>query len=82
MFAFALVAGALFVLLYALRPQRPLALVRRVSVAAGAMLTYAWHSFPWQVIVRASPAADLAGNAVMTVAAAVLLVFAARRVAA
>ncbi|MET9242319.1 hypothetical protein [Nonomuraea sp. NPDC003709] len=54
----------------------------RLALAAGAMLTYAWHSFPWKVIVPASPAADLTSNAIMTVAAVVLLVFAARRVAA
>ncbi|MEV4009161.1 hypothetical protein AB0J35_01600 [Nonomuraea angiospora] len=118
-FAFALVAGAFFVLLYACDPTglSPwlaglsvpawlsvllyLALfagvgalvarwshrsgwsdAHRLALAAGAMLTYAWHSFPWKVIVPASPAADLAGNAVMTVGAVVLLVFAARRVAA
>ncbi|MFI7224936.1 hypothetical protein ACIBO5_17070 [Nonomuraea angiospora] len=118
-FAFALVAGAFFVLLYACDPAGlspwlaalavPAwlsvllylalfagvgALVRRwshrsgwsdahrLALAAGAMLTYAWHSFPWKVIVPASPAADLTSNAVMTVGAVVLLLSAARRVAA
>ncbi|MGW6499885.1 hypothetical protein [Nonomuraea angiospora] len=118
-FAFALVAGALFVLLYACDPTglSPwfaalsvpawlsvllyLALfagagalvarwshrsgwsdAHRLALAAGAMLTYTWHSFPWKVIVPASPAADLASNVIMTVGAVVLLLFAARRVAA
>ncbi|MFI7131811.1 hypothetical protein ACIBQ1_39475 [Nonomuraea sp. NPDC050153] len=118
-FAFALVAGAFFVLLYACDPTglSPwlaglsvpawlsvllyLALFagvgvlvgrwshrsgwsdsHRLALAAGAVLTYAWHSFPWKAIVPASPAADLVSNAIMTVGAVVLLVFAARRVAA
>ncbi|MEV4113557.1 hypothetical protein [Nonomuraea sp. NPDC049695] len=115
-FAFALVAGAIFVLLYAVDPTGlspwlaiPIpawvsvliylalfatvgVLVRRwshrsgwsdahrLALAAGAMLTYAWHSFPWKVIVPASQAADLTSNAIMTVGAVVLLVIAARRV--
>ncbi|MFI7632652.1 hypothetical protein [Nonomuraea sp. NPDC049400] len=117
-FAFALVADAVFVLLYAVDPTGlspwlaiPIpawasvfiylalfatvgVLVRRwshrsnwsdahrLALAAGATLTYAWHSFPWKVIstepVRL--AADLTSNAIMTVAAIVLLVIAARRV--
>ncbi|MEQ4722746.1 hypothetical protein [Nonomuraea sp. B19D2] len=116
--AFALVAGAVFVLLYAVDPTGlspwlaiPIpawvsvliylalfatvgALVRhwshrsnwsdahRLALAAGATLTYAWHSFPWKVISTepVSLAADLTSNAIMTAAAIVLLVIAARRV--
>ncbi|WP_433430811.1 hypothetical protein [Nonomuraea sp. CA-141351] len=117
-FAFALVAGAIFVLLYAVDPTGlspwlaiPIPawgsvliylalfatvglLVRRwshrsnwsdahrLALAAGAMLTYAWHSFPWKVIVPASQAADLTSNAIMTVGAVVLLLIASRRVSA
>ncbi|MET7329084.1 hypothetical protein [Nonomuraea sp. NPDC005650] len=120
-FAFALVAGAIFVLLYACDPTglSPWLAVlsvpawlsvllylvlfagvgalvtrwshrsgwsdaHRLALAAGAVLTYAWHSFPWKVIsiFPVSPAVDLTSNAIMTVGAVVLLVFAARRVAA
>ncbi|MEU7827620.1 MULTISPECIES: hypothetical protein [unclassified Nonomuraea] len=119
---FALIAGTVFVLLYAVDPTGlspwlaeaiPLpawlsmllylalfvtavtVLVRwsrragwsqahRLALAGGAMLTYAWHSFPWRVIpLPGNPPpglpVDLASNALFTVGAMVLLVVAARR---
>ncbi|WP_433508550.1 hypothetical protein ACQP2T_31610 [Nonomuraea sp. CA-143628] len=117
-FAFALAAGAIFVLLYAVDPTGlspwltiPLpawgsvliylalfvtvgALVvrwshrsgwsdaHRLALAAGAMLTYAWHSFPWEPVTTepVSQVVDLTSNAILTVGAIVLLVIAARRV--
>ncbi|MEV1245685.1 hypothetical protein ACIBO2_52780 [Nonomuraea sp. NPDC050022] len=114
-FAFALAAGAIFVLLYAVDPTGlspwpaiPLpawgsvliylalfgALVarwshrfgwsdaHRLALAAGAMLTYAWHSFPWEPVTTepVSQVVDLTSNAISTVGAIVLLVIAARRV--
>ncbi|NUW45442.1 hypothetical protein [Nonomuraea rhodomycinica] len=117
-FAFALAAGAVFVLLYAIDPTGlspwlaiPLPawgsvlgyltlfaaaglLVRRwshrsgwsdahrLALAAGAMLTYAWHSFPWKptMTVPISQTVDLTSNAIATAGAVVLLVIAARRV--
>ncbi|WP_192787458.1 hypothetical protein [Nonomuraea angiospora] len=117
-FAFALAAGAIFVLLYAVDPTGlspwlaiPVpawgsvliylalfatvgTLVRRwshrsnwsdahrLALAAGAMLTYAWHSFPWKptLTVPISQTVDLTSNTITTIGAIVLLVIAARRV--
>ncbi|MEV6151016.1 hypothetical protein AB0L53_11810 [Nonomuraea sp. NPDC052129] len=118
MFAFALLAGAIFVLLYAVDPTGlspwltiPIpawgsvliylalfatvgALVtrwshrsnwsdaHRLALAAGAMLTYAWHSFPWKptLTVPIRQTVDLTSNTITTIGAIVLLVIAARRV--
>lgn len=120
--AFALVAGSVFVLLYAVDPTGlspwlaeaiPLpawlsviiylalfvtvatvltgwsrragwSQAHRLALAGGAMLTHAWHSFPWQPIPLPgesppSPAVDLAGNAILTAATVAPLVFAALR---
>ncbi|MER6944150.1 hypothetical protein ABT294_09020 [Nonomuraea sp. NPDC000554] len=119
---FALIAGTVFVLLYAVDPTGlspwlgeaiPLpawlsvllylalfvtaatVLVRwsrragwsqahRLALAGGAMLTFAWHSFPWRAIpLPGNPPpslpVDLASNAIFTVGAVVLLVVAALR---
>jgi hypothetical protein len=50
-----------------------------VAVAGGALLTYAWHTFPQQPIVPVPPWVDLAGNALFAAAAVALLVTAVRR---
>ncbi|SPL90059.1 unnamed protein product [[Actinomadura] parvosata subsp. kistnae] len=123
--AFALAAGSLFVLLYAVDPTglspwlaaaiplpawlsvllylalfatvaavllrwsgRPgWSQAHRLALAGGAMLAYAWHSFPWQPIPlpgegQASPALDQTSNTILTAATLVLLVIAARRLRA
>ncbi|MEV6156954.1 hypothetical protein AB0L53_42105 [Nonomuraea sp. NPDC052129] len=115
--ALALVAGAVFVLLYAVDPtglspwlakalplpawlsvviylalfvtvgtlivrwsRRPgWSDAHRLALAGGAMLTYAWHSFPWKSIEPASPAEDLTSNAILTAGTVALLVVAALR---
>ncbi|MEU7832056.1 hypothetical protein [Nonomuraea sp. NPDC049129] len=122
--ALAMVAGAVFVLLYAVDPNGftpwlaeaiPLpawlsvvsyltlfvtvatVVVRwshragwsqahRLALAGGAMLTYAWHSFPQRNITPTVPptkptslAEDLAGNAILTAGAVALLIVAALR---
>ena len=122
--AFALIAGSVFVLLYAVDPTGftpwlaeaiPLpawlsviiyltlfvtvatVVVRwshragwsqahRLALAAGATLTYAWHSFPQRTITPQVPptpptslAEDLASNAILTVGAVTLLGIAALR---
>ncbi|MFI6498060.1 hypothetical protein [Nonomuraea typhae] len=57
--------------------------VHQLALAAGATLTYAWHSFLWPPIgTRTSPALDLAGDVVFAAIAIAVLVAAARRVAA
>jgi hypothetical protein len=115
--AFAAVAGALFVLLYAVDPTglspwfealrvpawlnvvanlalfaTTIAVVSRwsrrsgwsqahqLALAGGALLTYAWHSFPWRSLDDTGLSLDLASNTVFTAGALVLLVVAARRV--
>ncbi|TDC84345.1 hypothetical protein E1292_49505 [Nonomuraea deserti] len=120
--AFALAAGSVFVLLYAVDPTGlspwlaipvpawlsvvlylalfvtvSVVLLRwsrragwsqehRLALAGGAMLTYAWHSFPWRSITTQVPptppiglAEDLLSNALLTTGAVALLVFAGRR---
>lgn len=51
-----------------------------LALAGGALLTYAWHSFPWRTLDGAGLAMDLVSNAIFTAGAIVLLVIAARRV--
>jgi hypothetical protein len=51
----------------------------RFALAAGATVTYAWHSFP-QPPARGDLAVDLAGNAIFTAAALALLIVAALRI--
>jgi hypothetical protein len=53
-----------------------------LAAAAGALLTYAWHSFPEQPVLAASTAVDLAGNAVFTLGALLLIGMAWRKTAA
>ncbi|SEL45456.1 hypothetical protein [Nonomuraea pusilla] len=58
----------------------------RLALAGGAMLTYAWHSFPQKVIVPTVPPTpptslveDLTSNAILTVGAVALLTVAGLR---
>jgi hypothetical protein len=51
-----------------------------LALAGGALLTYAWHSFPWRSLDNAGLALDLGSNAAFTAGAIALLVVAARRV--
>ncbi|KAB8188972.1 hypothetical protein FH608_041555 [Nonomuraea phyllanthi] len=53
--------------------------VQVFAPAAGAVLTYAWHSFVQPPAVPAPPAVDLLGNAIFTLAALVLLAAGWRR---
>ena len=52
----------------------------RLALAGGALLTYAWHSFPQKPVIGSGGAIDLVGNAVFSIGAAVLLVAASRSV--
>jgi hypothetical protein len=54
----------------------------RLATAGGALLTYAWHSFLMQPVIKASPAMIVISHAVFALAAVLLLVFEARRVLA
>ncbi|GAB3418770.1 hypothetical protein [Flindersiella endophytica] len=51
-----------------------------LALAGGALLTYAWHSFPWRSLDDAGLVLDLASNTVFTAGAIALLAYAARRV--
>ncbi|MFK4037952.1 hypothetical protein ACI2LC_19345 [Nonomuraea wenchangensis] len=55
---------------------------QRFAPGAGWLLTYAWHSFLQPPALPATPAVDLAGNVVFSVAAVVLLAVAWSRVRA
>ncbi|MEV0596991.1 hypothetical protein [Nonomuraea cavernae] len=49
------------------------------ALAAGGVLTYAWHGFPQPPAVPVEPVVDLAGNAAFALAAVALLAVAAAR---
>jgi hypothetical protein len=51
----------------------------RLSLAGGAALTYAWHSFPQKPVVPASATLDLVGNIVFSFGAVFVIWMAARR---
>jgi hypothetical protein len=51
----------------------------RLGLAAGAALTYAWHSFPQKPVVPASTTQDLTGNIVFSAAAVFVIWLAAGR---
>ncbi|MEV0386685.1 hypothetical protein [Nonomuraea sp. NPDC050643] len=53
----------------------------RLALAGGALLTYAWHAFPWEPITTSpvSNATDLTSNAVLATATIALLTVAALR---
>lgn len=46
-----------------------------LALAAGALVTYAWHSFPQPSLLVGNTPLDLIGNAIFTAAALVLLAF-------
>jgi hypothetical protein len=52
----------------------------RLAIGAGALITYAWHSFAETPVSGAELAIDLIGNTVFTVGALALIWFAWRRV--
>lgn len=51
----------------------------RLALAAGAALTYAWHSFPQKPVVATSATLDLVGNIVFSLGAVFVIWMAARR---
>ncbi|MEO3803041.1 hypothetical protein [Nonomuraea sp. B1E8] len=53
--------------------------VQTFALAAGGVLTYAWHGFPQPPATPVEPAIDLAGNTAFALAAVVLLAVAAAR---
>jgi hypothetical protein len=53
-----------------------------LAAPAAALVTYAWHAFPEAPVVPVSNAVDLVGNAVLALAAVLLITMAWRRTAA
>src|SRR4029453_10116762 len=51
-----------------------------LALAGGALLTYAWHSFPQEPVLGSKGTVDLVGNAVFSTGAVLLLAAAVRRV--
>jgi len=51
----------------------------RLALAGGALLAYAWHSFPWEPFLSVSPMLDLVSKTILAVGAVSLLVIAALR---
>ncbi|GAA4601471.1 hypothetical protein BJY16_003896 [Actinoplanes octamycinicus] len=56
--------------------------LHRLAIAAGALLTYAWHSFVETPVGAAAAAVDLIGNAIFTAGAVTLIWYAYRKVTA
>ncbi|WIM98671.1 hypothetical protein ACTOB_002278 [Actinoplanes oblitus] len=56
--------------------------LHRLAIAAGALITYAWHSFAETPVGAAAVAVDLIGNAVFTAGAVALIWYAYRKVTA
>jgi hypothetical protein len=54
--------------------------LQRLAIGAGALITYAWHSFVESPVGAAAIAIDLIGNLVFTAGALALIWFAWRRV--
>jgi hypothetical protein len=52
--------------------------LHRLALAGGALLAYAWHSFPEKPVIGSRGTVDLVGNVVFSIAAVVLLVVASR----
>ena len=52
----------------------------RLALAGGALLTYAWHSFPEKPVLGSGGTIDMVGNAVFSIGAVVLLIAASRKV--
>jgi hypothetical protein len=52
----------------------------RLALAGGALLTYAWHSFPETPVLGSAGTTDLAGNIVFSILAVLLLILAGRTV--
>ncbi|MEV5892055.1 hypothetical protein [Nonomuraea fuscirosea] len=53
--------------------------LHQLALAAGALLTYAWHAFQTPTFMPAAPAVKLAGNGVFALAALILIVVTAVR---
>jgi hypothetical protein len=51
-----------------------------LALAGGALLTYAWHSFPEQPVLGSRGTIDLIGNIIFSITAVFLLVAASRAV--
>ncbi|HEY2765092.1 MAG TPA: hypothetical protein VGJ13_13970 [Pseudonocardiaceae bacterium] len=58
------------------------AAAHRLALAAGALLTYAWYSFPATPVLGAKGIPDLVGNTLFALATVALLAVAVRRVRA
>lgn len=54
--------------------------VHRLSLAGGALLTYAWHSFPEKPVLGSAGTIDLIGNIIFSIVAVLILVAASRAV--
>ncbi len=52
----------------------------RLALAGGALLTYAWHSFPEKPVIGSTGPIDLVGNALFAIVAVLLLPAASRTV--
>lgn len=79
-FAYLLVYGLVAVLVVRWSGRAGWGAAHRLALAGGALLTYAWHSFPESPVLGSKGTIDLIGNVVFSVLAVILLFFAARNV--
>jgi hypothetical protein len=79
-FGYLLLFGIAAVMIVRWSGRRSWGAAHRLALAGGALLAYAWHSFPEKPVIGAGGTIDLIGNAIFSIGAVVLLVAAGRAV--
>ena len=79
-FAYLLLYGLVAVMVVRWSGRAGWGAAHRLALAGGALLTYAWHSFPEKPVLGSAGTIDLIGNVVFSIAAVILLVVASRTV--
>ena len=79
-FGYLLLFGLAAVMIVRWSGRRDWGAAHRLALAGGAVLAYAWHSFPEKPVIGAGGTIDLVGNAIFSIGAVILLVAAGRTV--
>jgi hypothetical protein len=72
-FGYLLLFGIAAVMIVRWSERRRWGAAHRLALAGGAMLTYAWHSFPEKPVIGAGGTIDLIGNTLFSIGAIILL---------
>ena len=81
-FAYLLLYGMVAVMVVRWSGRDGWGAAHRLALAGGALLTYAWHSFPEKPVLGSAGTIDLIGNVVFSIGRVILLVAASRAVGA